>query len=63
MGITFREVLEEAGGMSPGSELKAFLPGGASTSFMPPSLADLPMDYRILSKNRQPPGDRGHHGV
>ena len=36
MGIPLREILEEpAGGMLPGSELKAFMPGGASTGFMP----------------------------
>jgi NADH-quinone oxidoreductase subunit F len=45
MGIPFREILEEvAGGMLPGSELKAFIPGGASTAFLPPKFIDVPMD-------------------
>ncbi len=34
--------------MLPGSELKAYLPGGASTSFMPTIYYDLDMDYRVL---------------
>ncbi|MFA5109940.1 MAG: NADH-ubiquinone oxidoreductase-F iron-sulfur binding region domain-containing protein [Desulfobaccales bacterium] len=45
MGIPFREILENvAGGMLPGSELKAFIPGGASTSYMPPKFLDVAMD-------------------
>jgi NADH-quinone oxidoreductase subunit F len=51
MGIPFREILEEvAGGMSPGSELKAFIPGGASTSFLPPKFLDVAMDSESLKK-------------
>ena len=49
MGIPFREILEEvAGGMLPGSELKAFIPGGASTSYMPPKFLDVAMDSDSL---------------
>jgi NADH-quinone oxidoreductase subunit F len=51
MGIPFREILEEvAGGMLPGSELKAFIPGGASTSFMPPKFLDVAMDIDSLKQ-------------
>jgi len=51
MGIPFREILEGvAGGMLPGSELKAFIPGGASTSFMPPKFLDVAMDSDSLEK-------------
>ena len=51
MGIPFREILEEvAGGMLPGSELKAFIPGGASTSFMPPKFLDVAMDIESLKQ-------------
>jgi NADH-quinone oxidoreductase subunit F len=51
MGIPFREILEEvAGGMLPGSELKAFIPGGASTSFMPPKFLDVAMDIESLQQ-------------
>jgi NADH-quinone oxidoreductase subunit F len=49
MGIPFREILEDAaGGMLPGSDLKAFIPGGASTSFMPPKFLDVAMDNDSL---------------
>jgi NADH-quinone oxidoreductase subunit F len=49
MGIPFREILEEvAGGMLEGSELKAFLPGGASTSYLPPKYMDVAMDIDSL---------------
>ncbi len=56
MGTPFREALAEAGGMSPGSELKAFLPGGASTGFMPTTFRDLPMDYDSYKKTGNHPG-------
>jgi len=49
MGIPFREILEGvAGGMLEGSELKAFIPGGASTSYMPPKFLDVAMDIDSL---------------
>jgi NADH-quinone oxidoreductase subunit F len=48
IGTPFREILEAAGGMSPASELKAFLPGGASTSFMPKKFWDVEMDFEPL---------------
>jgi NADH-quinone oxidoreductase subunit F len=51
MGIPFREILENvAGGMLPDSELKAFIPGGASTSFLPPKFLDVAMDEASLKK-------------
>jgi NADH-quinone oxidoreductase subunit F len=51
MGIPFREILENvAGGMSDGSEFKAFIPGGASTSFMPKQFLDVAMDIESLRK-------------
>jgi len=51
MGLPFREILENvAGGMLPGSELKAFIPGGASTSFMPKKFYDVAMDEESLKK-------------
>lgn len=50
-GTRFREILEEsAGGMMEGSQLKAFIPGGASTPFMPTKLMDVEMDYDPLKK-------------
>jgi NADH-quinone oxidoreductase subunit F len=56
MGTPFSEVLAEAGGMTPGSDLKAFLPGGASTSFMSTKYNDLPMDYDSYKKTGHPLG-------
>lgn len=50
-GTRFREILEEsAGGMSEGSELKAFIPGGASTPFLPRTFMDVRMDYDDLKE-------------
>jgi NADH-quinone oxidoreductase subunit F len=50
IGTPFGEILAEAGGMSPGSELKAFLPGGASSSFMPKKFYDVQMDFDPLKE-------------
>jgi NADH:ubiquinone oxidoreductase subunit F (NADH-binding)/NADH:ubiquinone oxidoreductase subunit E len=50
-GITLRELVEEhAGGMLPGHELYAFLPGGASGGILPASLADEPLDFQVLAQ-------------
>jgi len=50
-GITLRELVDEhAGGMLPGHELYAFLPGGASGGILPASLADEPLDFDVLAK-------------
>jgi formate dehydrogenase beta subunit len=48
-GISARALIEDhCGGMAPGHELVAFLPGGASGGILPASLADAPMDFEIL---------------
>ncbi len=45
-GVTMRELIEEhCGGMAPGHEFRAYLPGGASGGIFPASLGDLPMDF------------------
>lgn len=50
-GITARELIEEfGGGMAPGHEFRAFLPGGASGGILPARLADLPLDFGALEK-------------
>ena len=50
-GITLRELVDEfAGGMAPGHELYAFLPGGASGGILPASLADVPLDFDLLAE-------------
>jgi formate dehydrogenase beta subunit len=49
-GITVRELIDQAGGMSDGHELYAYLPGGASGGILPASLADVPLDFRSLDE-------------
>jgi len=49
MGIRLSEIIaESAGGMRPGSEFKACLPGGASTCFLPREHYDIEMDFQPL---------------
>lgn len=51
LGTPIREILEDkAGGMRDGYQLKAFLPGGASTDFMLPEHLDIPFDYDDVAK-------------
>jgi NADH-quinone oxidoreductase subunit F len=51
MGVRLSEIIEEhAGGMKPGSEFKACLPGGASTRFMPKQFYHIEMDFDTLRK-------------
>ncbi|KNZ33058.1 MAG: NADH-quinone oxidoreductase subunit F [Methylibium sp. NZG] len=48
-GITLRELVHEyCGGLPPGHELYAYLPGGASGGILPASLADVPLDFDTL---------------
>jgi NADH:ubiquinone oxidoreductase subunit F (NADH-binding) len=49
LGIPLRELIERCGGMREGSELLAFLPGGASTGFLPADQADVALDWESLS--------------
>ncbi len=54
LGIRLSEIIEEfAGGMRPGSEFKACLPGGASTGFMPREFYNIEMDFDSLKKAGQ----------
>ena len=51
-GVTVRELIDEfAGGMLPGHELYAYLPGGASGGILPASLADEPLDFDVLARH------------
>ncbi len=51
-GITLRELIDEfAGGMLPGHELYAYLPGGASGGILPAHLADVPLDFDTLAEH------------
>jgi formate dehydrogenase len=48
-GITVKELIDEyCGGMLPGHELYAYLPGGASGGILPASMADIPLDFDTL---------------
>ncbi len=49
-GITLRELIGEyCGGMLPGHELYAYLPGGASGGILPAAMADIPLDFDTLN--------------
>jgi len=51
MGTRLSEIIEEhGGGMSPGSEFKTCLPGGASTYYLPKKFLDAEMDYDGMKK-------------
>ena len=51
-GISVRELIDEhGGGMAPGHELYAYLPGGASGGILPATLADLPLDFDTLAEH------------
>jgi NADH-quinone oxidoreductase subunit F len=51
MGTTAREIIEEhAEGMRDGYQLRAFLPGGASTEFLLPEHLDVPLDFEAVQK-------------
>lgn len=50
MGTTGGEILDRAGGLRGGRQLKAWLPGGASTGFLLPEHLDLPLDFDTVGK-------------
>jgi NADH-quinone oxidoreductase subunit F len=45
LGITLRELIELAGGMKPGHNLKFWTPGGSSTPLLTAEHIDTPMDF------------------
>ena len=47
-GSTIRDVIDAAGGMAEGHELKAYQPGGPSSGLLPASLDDVPLDFDTL---------------
>ena len=48
-GISVRELIDEyAGGMLPGHDFYAYLPGGASGGILPASLGHVPLDFDTL---------------
>ena len=49
-GITVRELIAEyCGGMLPGHEFYAYLPGGASGGILPAGMGDIPLDFDTLN--------------
>lgn len=51
MGTTFNEIIyEHAGGMKDGYNLRAIIPGGASTDFLLPEHLDTPSDFDTVPK-------------
>jgi formate dehydrogenase beta subunit len=50
-GITMRELIDEyCGGMLPGHEFYAYLPGGASGGILPASMGDIALDFDTLNE-------------
>jgi NADH-quinone oxidoreductase subunit F len=49
MGITLRQLLELAGGVRDGHELKFWTPGGSSTPLLTADHLDIPLDYEGVS--------------
>src|SRR5215217_6876584 len=50
MGTTLRELLELAGGVRAGHELKFWTPGGSSTPLLTAEHLDVPLDYESVGK-------------
>jgi NADH-quinone oxidoreductase subunit F len=50
MGTSIAEIMDHAGGMRDGFQMRGLLPGGASTDFVLPEHFDLPMDFGSLQK-------------
>ncbi|HEX2224557.1 MAG TPA: NADH-quinone oxidoreductase subunit NuoF [Thermoanaerobaculia bacterium] len=50
IGIPFRELLDSAGGMYKGGNLKAYIPGGASAPILGAEHIDLKMDFDSVAK-------------
>jgi NADH:ubiquinone oxidoreductase subunit F (NADH-binding)/NADH:ubiquinone oxidoreductase subunit E len=48
IGITVAELIDQCGGVRDGRELQAFLPGGASSNFLPASKAHTPIDFDAM---------------
>ncbi|MCP9274600.1 NADH-quinone oxidoreductase subunit NuoF [Mycolicibacterium arenosum] len=50
LGVTLRELLELAGGVRAGHELKFWTPGGSSTPLLTAEHLDVPLDYENMAK-------------
>ena len=47
-GSTILDIIEAAGGMAAGHQLKAYQPGGPSSGLLPASVNDVPLDFDTL---------------
>ena len=63
MGTRVSKLISLAGGMAGGGELVAFLPGGASASFLPGDRADTPLDFDHMRKAGSTLGSGGFVAV
>ncbi len=52
LGVTLREVLDNAGGMLPGRTFKACYPGGSSCALLTANDLDISMDFETLSARK-----------
>jgi NADH:ubiquinone oxidoreductase subunit F (NADH-binding) len=51
MGTPYRELIEQmAGGVARGRAFKAFAPSGPAGGYLPASMADLPLDWTVMTK-------------
>ncbi|WP_319457445.1 MULTISPECIES: NADH-quinone oxidoreductase subunit NuoF [unclassified Mycobacterium] len=50
LGVTLRELLDLAGGVRAGHELKFWTPGGSSTPLLTAEHLDVPLDYENMAK-------------
>ena len=48
VGMTVAELIDLAGGMCGSGDLKAFLPGGASSNFLPAEAVQTPLDFTAM---------------
>jgi NADH-quinone oxidoreductase subunit F len=58
LGITLRELLDMAGGIREGHELKFWTPGGSSTPMFDASHLDVPLDYESVGAAKSMLGTR-----
>jgi NADH-quinone oxidoreductase subunit F len=49
LGVTLRQLIDLAGGMQPGHELKFWTPGGSSTPILTAEHLDVPMDFEGMA--------------
>ncbi len=49
VGTTVAELIQQAGGVPDGAAVKAFLPGGASSNFLPAGRLDTPLDFDTIA--------------